>query len=414
MCLISSIAESARETLAAIRERGRVVAGWPRTDWYVLHVLIVALSLVGLQYFVRRSHEFVNPFRVSFLLVVIIGTPTVMVIAIRLFGRYSVESTNYWPVVRWLLLGTLGGTAIIGISLLDLYLRSIPTVGLVVLLLCGANIGSLSGVLIGLQTVRARQSIRRAERAETRADLVAEHEQSLLFLNRILRHHVLNRLSIIVGTTTNLRRGTVDDLDASLDTIDEECERMAEYVRDIRTVVRTLSAGVTPELVDLTTALKTEVARARTTFPGAGFDLEIPDDITVIGSELTATVFENVIENAAKHNDSPSPTVSVSAVDHDETVRVMIADNGVGIPDDRKTEYFQRGKHGQTSLGEGLGLYLAETVLTQTGGRIWIEDNEPRGTRVTIELVKAEAGSQPEDWIESSKRPDEPRRSHEV
>ena len=103
---------------------------------------------------------------------------------------------------------------------------------------------------------------------------------------------------------------------------------------------------------------------------------------------MTGVAFENLLENAVTHSDRDAPSIRVDAVDEGPAVRVAVADDGRGIPDRLKEAYFERGAHGEHSLGEGLGLYLAESVVSAAGGRIDIEDNEPRGTRVTVVLPK--------------------------
>ncbi len=51
-----------------------------------------------------------------------------------------------------------------------------------------------------------------------------------------------------------------------------------------------------------------------------------------------------------------------------------------------RDEIFERGVKGEHSAGSGLGLHLVRTFVRWYGGSIEVEDNDPEGTVVTIEL----------------------------
>ena len=72
------------------------------------------------------------------------------------------------------------------------------------------------------------------------------------------------------------------------------------------------------------------------------------------------------------------------------TVRVRVADNGPGVPAERKDEIFGRGAKGTDSGGTGIGTYLVETLVTRYGGDVWVEDNEPQGAVFVVELPVAD------------------------
>jgi signal transduction histidine kinase len=82
--------------------------------------------------------------------------------------------------------------------------------------------------------------------------------------------------------------------------------------------------------------------------------------------------------------------VQISTALDEGTATVAIADNGPGIPDDRKETIFGKGEKGLDSPGTGLGLYLVRTLVEQYGGDIWVEDNDPEGSVFYVELPIAE------------------------
>jgi signal transduction histidine kinase len=166
--------------------------------------------------------------------------------------------------------------------------------------------------------------------------------------------------------------------------------QLTEIARDF---VESLVGEDTPELhpVDLGHYLETELATARETYPNAEF--HVSDDIpqvSVQANEMLSSVFRNLLGNAVQHTDEETPEVTVDVVEQAETVRVRVADNGPGVPDEQKEQIFGKGEKGLDSAGSGIGLYLVHTLTDQFGGGVWVEDNEPRGAVFMVELSTVE------------------------
>ena len=89
--------------------------------------------------------------------------------------------------------------------------------------------------------------------------------------------------------------------------------------------------------------------------------------------------------NAVTHNDTAEPRVEVPATTHDGRAVVTIADDGPGSPDERKEAVSEREVTEASDTG-GVGLYLVRTLVERYGGRVRIEDNEPRGSVVILEF----------------------------
>jgi signal transduction histidine kinase len=72
---------------------------------------------------------------------------------------------------------------------------------------------------------------------------------------------------------------------------------------------------------------------------------------------------------------------------------ITVTDTGFGIPKAQQDRIFEKlfradNARINTAEGTGLGLYLVKSILTQTGGKIWFESEENKGTKffVTIPL----------------------------
>jgi len=93
----------------------------------------------------------------------------------------------------------------------------------------------------------------------------------------------------------------------------------------------------------------------------------------------------NLIENASRHAGAGASIALSVRADSDQTA-IIVADNGPGIPADKRDEVFQpfrRLNADRGSPGAGLGLALVKAVATRHHARIQLGDNAP-GLRVTI------------------------------
>jgi signal transduction histidine kinase len=66
-------------------------------------------------------------------------------------------------------------------------------------------------------------------------------------------------------------------------------------------------------------------------------------------------------------------------------VRVVVADNGPGIPAAEREKLFLP-YYSTKQRGSGLGLAIVRRIVAEHGGNIAVTDNTPRGTRFAIEL----------------------------
>jgi len=66
-------------------------------------------------------------------------------------------------------------------------------------------------------------------------------------------------------------------------------------------------------------------------------------------------------------------------------VRVIVADDGPGIPASEREKLFLP-YYSTKRRGSGLGLAIVRRIIAEHGGSIDVGDNAPKGTRFTIEL----------------------------
>ena len=97
-------------------------------------------------------------------------------------------------------------------------------------------------------------------------------------------------------------------------------------------------------------------------------------------------VFINIIDNAIKYSE-PGGVVSVVADEDIDKVRITISDTGCGIKEEDlpkiKTKFY---KANHSKRGSGIGLAVADEIITMHGGTLRLISEENRGTTVVIKL----------------------------
>jgi PAS domain S-box-containing protein len=218
-----------------------------------------------------------------------------------------------------------------------------------------------------------------------------EQAENLEILNQVTRHDIRNDLQVILGMTDILREHVDEERQEYLDTIIENSQHAVDLTQQARDLTEAmLESGHGTEPIPLKSTIESEIEKIQETYNRAVISVSgtIPS-VSVSADEMLSSVFRNILTNGIQHNDSDLPQIAVSAETSPETVTVRIADNGPGIPDERKETVFGRGEKGLESSGTGLGLYLVDTLVDKYGGWISIEDGE-EGAEFVLTLQRSE------------------------
>lgn len=101
-------------------------------------------------------------------------------------------------------------------------------------------------------------------------------------------------------------------------------------------------------------------------------------------------VISNLLDNAIKFTPAGGK-ISIKALDEGEFVHLEITDNGIGIPLEIIPRLFSRFYQADASAsrkygGTGLGLYITKNIVEAFRGKIWIESEIGKGTKVHVLL----------------------------
>lgn len=218
-----------------------------------------------------------------------------------------------------------------------------------------------------------------------------EQTENLEILNSVTRHDIRNDLQVVLGMAEVLRDHVDDEGMEYLDTMVTKGHHAVDITRQARDLTETmLEPEFGTDRIPLKPTLETQIDEIRSTYPKAIITVEgeIPT-VAVVADGMLSSVFRNILANGIQHNDSPVPQLRVWIQTTDERVTVHIADNGPGVPDDRKDEIFGRGEKGLESSGTGLGLYLVDTLVDRYDGDVYVTDSDG-GAEFVISLQQAE------------------------
>ena len=195
------------------------------------------------------------------------------------------------------------------------------------------------------------------------------------------------------GETAMMSLGADDELvKRGLEVVLSESERLSGLVEDLLDFSRMETGRLTVDEreVDVTRLLEeasnmyTELSRQQ------GIDLifaHSPEQVTVLGDpNRLKQVFINIIDNAVKYTENGGQVLIEQTLE-EGCVRISVKDTGVGIPKqdiDRVKEKFY--KANKTVRGSGIGLAVADEIIKQHNGLLFIESDEGVGTKVVIVL----------------------------
>ena len=239
------------------------------------------------------------------------------------------------------------------------------------------------GTLIVLREITERKA--RERQLETQRN-------NLEVLNTMMRHDIRNSLQLVTASGETLEDYVVEEGESYLEQAQSAADEAIEITRTARDVTEVLlKDGSETKPVQIRPVLHDQIEDVRSMADTAEITVSGSlEPVEVLADDLLGSVFRNLLKNAIEHNDAQHPNVIISTTRCEETVRVSVADNGPGIPDELRESVFEEGTSGLDSDGTGLGLYLVRTLVDRYDGDVWIEDNDPRGSVVIVELPVAE------------------------
>lgn len=199
-----------------------------------------------------------------------------------------------------------------------------------------------------------------------------------------------------LGALNDKQKGVVTDIYNSN-------ERIIALVNDLLDVSRIESGKVTLEptptnMVEFINSMLTELKQMFTKREQE-FAFTHPESVPriMLDPKLVWQVLQNLLTNASKYTPDKGK-ISLALSLEPDCVLIKVIDNGFGIPDFQKKRVFEkffRADNVSKMEGTGLGLYIAKEIIEASGGKLWFESTEGKGSTffITLPLSGAKANA---------------------
>jgi two-component system sensor histidine kinase VicK len=243
------------------------------------------------------------------------------------------------------------------------------------------------GIIMLLQDITEQQKLENMQR-----DFVAN-----------VSHELKTPLTTIKSYTETLldnEFNNIETVKSFLSVVDAEADRMSRLVRELLQLSKldyNREKWYKKE-VNIINVIKSAVTKIEMTAAGKRQDINCIFDVeqrltTIIDRDRIEQVLLNVISNAIKYSPE-GENIEINAFQEDNEVHVVIKDHGIGISEKEISRVFERfyridKARSREMGGTGLGLSIAKQIVEEHNGKIKMESQLGKGSKVSIILPSA-------------------------
>lgn len=264
--------------------------------------------------------------------------------------RSDFSSQGVGRVALWSVVGFL---ALLAIAVWLRGGRAIDFQGSVAMVIDVGTVGASSGLLVGLEGERRRIDY------DARGD-ARRAEERLAFFNRLLRHHLLNGITVVQGYA-DLLADSQENPPEEIEIIRRRSDQIADLVRNVETLGQAVTGELPTRSIDPLPPLRDAIKKAQAECPETPIEADLTGTEMVQANDQLETIFDAVL--AASIDAAQGGPVAIAASADHEFV-VSFAFEGSLSHDIHKDSH--PGDHGERVLG----LYLADTLIEYFGGSL--------------------------------------------
>jgi len=212
-------------------------------------------------------------------------------------------------------------------------------------------------------------------------------------------HELRTPITIIKGfaeTLQDMKEMPAEMLTSIVEKIVRNCERMENLVKNLLTLADIENLSISPyQSCDLDFLIENSKQMVETVYTDAEITVENKTGEIMIAADgnILELAIINLLTNAAKYSKPPAK-IHISLEKEGDEAKVVIKDQGIGIPPSDLEHIFERfytvdKAHSRKLGGAGLGLSLVKTIIDKHQGSITVESTLGIGTTFTIILPLA-------------------------
>ncbi|MCX6185988.1 MAG: HAMP domain-containing sensor histidine kinase, partial [Bacteroidetes bacterium] len=206
-----------------------------------------------------------------------------------------------------------------------------------------------------------------------------------------LRAPLKSMLGLIAITQENNAPNTEQFL--QLEMLNKSVVKLDNFIEDILHYSRNSRTEIVKEEIEFAEMI--DEIRASHHFMDGSNDLQMSVEIRnhekfVSDNRRVNVILNNLISNAIKYQDKTKNGKSFVRIDVDcfgDKAIIIVEDNGIGIAENDKDKVFEMFYRAtKLSSGSGLGLYIIKETVEKLNGKITMETELSKGTKLTIEI----------------------------
>lgn len=266
----------------------------------------------------------------------------------------------------------------------------------------GFDAGANDFISKSASAIELRARVRSMAQIKRQYDDLAELLRIREDMANMVAHDMRNPLTSILGYSQLLSKMALsrEEVISFAEKIHSETRRLNGFITDMLLMAKMehneliLNPTRTSVQKMLRTAQTHHQIQAKTKDMVIAIETDTPDTFIEVDANLFQRVIDNLVSNAIKY--APQDTtitlraIPLSNAESPFSVRIEVADEGPGIPDEEKTNIFGKFDTGipfsETVTQIGLGLAFSKTVVAAHNGKIFVVDNQPTGAIFVIEV----------------------------
>lgn len=231
---------------------------------------------------------------------------------------------------------------------------------------------------------------------ESAQEEIKARDQFLAIASHELKTPVTSMLLQVQTAIHNIRNVSLANFSVAtllkmLEDTEQQSKRLSKMVNDLLdlSLITTGKIDLEREQVDISAIVRTVAERSIERLSDKK-QITLTINKPVIGSFDKLRIEQaiiNLLSNAIKYGNNKPIYVTVKS--GEEVAKIIVADNGIGIPADQQKKIFNRFERAVSSRdykGLGVGLYITHQIISAHNGKIKVESQVNKGTTFTIEL----------------------------
>ena len=254
-------------------------------------------------------------------------------------------------------------------------------------------------IAIAMERRRAEEQIKSfnqvlERKVEERTEALNETNEHMQAFAYSVSHDLQAPLRAIRGFSQILLSESLSRLDAVgqdyLQRIDRSAERMQKLIQDLLAYSRLSRADYTPEKIGIDGCILTVLNQLDDDIRQKNAEISVKRPLlNVFGHPAPLEqIISNLVSNAVKFSKpKSSPKVEIWTERHQDTVRLFVQDNGIGILPEHRERIFGIFERLHNSFpGTGMGLAIVKKAAERMGGSVGLDSTPGEGSRFWVEL----------------------------